>query len=66
VRPLLARQLVAADEARPVALLLGEVAHDAGVTWDTERMRLCALRVKGVPPIAVEEALWIAAETLYT
>jgi DNA/RNA-binding domain of Phe-tRNA-synthetase-like protein len=66
VRPLLARQLVAADEARPVALVLGEVAHDAGVTWDTERMKLCALRVKGVPPIALEEALWIAAETLYT
>ena len=37
-----------------------------GVTPGTERMLLCALRVKGVPPIAVEEALWIAAETLYT
>ncbi len=66
VRPLAARQLVVADEARPVAIVLGEVGHDAGVTPDTERMLLCALRVKGVPPIAVEEALWIAAETLYT
>jgi DNA/RNA-binding domain of Phe-tRNA-synthetase-like protein len=66
VRPLSARQLVVADEARPVAIVLGEVGHDAGVTPDTERMLLCALRVKGVPPIAVEEALWIAAETLYT
>jgi DNA/RNA-binding domain of Phe-tRNA-synthetase-like protein len=66
VRPLSDRQLVAADEARPVAIVLGEVAHDAGVTWDTKHMTLCALRVKGVPPIAVEEALWIAAETLYT
>ena len=66
VRPLSARQLVVADDKRPVALVLGEVAHDAGVTWDTERMTLCALRVKGVPPIAVEEALWTAAETLYT
>jgi DNA/RNA-binding domain of Phe-tRNA-synthetase-like protein len=66
VRPLLQRQLVVADEARPVALVLGEVGHDAGVTGATERMLLCALRVKGVPPIAVEEALWIAAETLYT
>ena len=66
VRPLSARQLVVADDARPVALVLGEVAHDAGVTWDTQRMTLCALRVKGVPPIAVEEALWMAAETLYT
>jgi DNA/RNA-binding domain of Phe-tRNA-synthetase-like protein len=66
VRPLRERQLVVADEARPVALVLGEVGHDAGVTRSTERMLLCALRVKGVPPIAVEEALWIAAETLYT
>jgi len=66
VRPLLERQVVVADEAHPVALVLGEVGHDAGVTSDTARMLLCALRVKGVPPIAVEEALWIAAETLYT
>jgi DNA/RNA-binding domain of Phe-tRNA-synthetase-like protein len=66
VRPLSERAVVVADEARPVALVLGEVSHDAGVTWDTERMVLCALRVKGVPPIAVEEALWSAAETLYT
>jgi DNA/RNA-binding domain of Phe-tRNA-synthetase-like protein len=66
VRPLSARQLVVADDARPVALVLGEVSHEAGVTKATERMRLCALRVRGVPPIAVEEALWIAAETIYT
>jgi hypothetical protein len=55
-----------ADEAHPVAIVLGEVGHDAGVTSGTQRMLLCALRVKGVPPIAIEEALWIAAETLYT
>jgi DNA/RNA-binding domain of Phe-tRNA-synthetase-like protein len=66
VRPLSARQLVVADDARPVAMVLGEVSHAAGVTRSTERMTLCALRVKGVPPIAVEEALWTAAETLYT
>jgi DNA/RNA-binding domain of Phe-tRNA-synthetase-like protein len=66
VRPLSERQLVVADDARPVAMVLGEVSHAAGVTGATERMTLCALRVKGVPPIAVEEALWIAAETLYT
>jgi hypothetical protein len=34
------------------------------VTSETERMTLCALRVKGVPPIAVEEALWTAAEVM--
>jgi DNA/RNA-binding domain of Phe-tRNA-synthetase-like protein len=66
VRPLSERQLVVADDARPVAMVLGEVSHAAGVTRSTERMTLCALRVKGVPPIAVEEALWMAAETLYT
>jgi DNA/RNA-binding domain of Phe-tRNA-synthetase-like protein len=64
VRPLPARQIVVADDAQPVAIVLGEVSHDAGVTPDTERMILCALRVKGVPPIAVEEALWTAAEVL--
>ena len=66
VRPLSARQLVVADGERPVALVLGEVGRDAGVTPDTERMVLCALGVKGVPRICLEEALWCAAETLYT
>jgi DNA/RNA-binding domain of Phe-tRNA-synthetase-like protein len=66
VRPLSARQLVVVDQERPVALVLGEVGHDAGVTPDTERMVLCALGVKGVPRISLEEALWCAAETLYT
>jgi DNA/RNA-binding domain of Phe-tRNA-synthetase-like protein len=66
VRPLSERQLVVADGERPVALVLGEVGHDAGVTPDTERLVLCALGVKGVPRICLEEALWCAAETLYT
>jgi DNA/RNA-binding domain of Phe-tRNA-synthetase-like protein len=66
VRPLSERQLVVADRERPVALVLGEVGHDAGVTPECERMVLCALGVKGVPRISLEEALWCAAETLYT
>jgi DNA/RNA-binding domain of Phe-tRNA-synthetase-like protein len=65
-RPLAARQLVVADDRRPVAIVLGPVSEEAGVTSDTRRMVLCALRVKGVPPIVAEEALWILAETLYT
>jgi DNA/RNA-binding domain of Phe-tRNA-synthetase-like protein len=64
VRPLSARQIVVADDARPVAIVLGEVSHEARVTPETERMVLCALRVKGVPAIAVEEALWTTAEVL--
>jgi DNA/RNA-binding domain of Phe-tRNA-synthetase-like protein len=58
------RQLVVADEARPVAVVMGEVSEAAGVTKATERMVLCALRVKGVPPLVAEEALWLAAETV--
>jgi DNA/RNA-binding domain of Phe-tRNA-synthetase-like protein len=65
-RPLSERQLVMADRERPVALVMGEAAVDTGVTPDTERMVLCALGVKGVPRISLEEALWCAAETLYT
>jgi DNA/RNA-binding domain of Phe-tRNA-synthetase-like protein len=64
VRPLSAGQIVVADGNRPVAVVLGEVADDAGVTSATERMLLCALSVKGVPRISVEEALWLAAEVL--
>ena len=63
-RALSARQLVVADERRPVALILGDVSPGAGVTPDTRRMVMCALRVKGVPPIVTEEALWILGETL--
>jgi DNA/RNA-binding domain of Phe-tRNA-synthetase-like protein len=63
-RPLSARQIVVADEDRALAVLFGEIAEDAGVTPDTRRMFLTALRVKGVPAISVEEALWTAAETL--
>jgi DNA/RNA-binding domain of Phe-tRNA-synthetase-like protein len=66
MRPLSARQLVVADAERPVAVVLGEVGQEAGVTQETERMILCALGVKGVPRISLEEALWSAAETLYT
>ena len=37
-RPLSARQLVVADAERPVAVVLGDVSQDAGVTPETERM----------------------------
>jgi DNA/RNA-binding domain of Phe-tRNA-synthetase-like protein len=63
-RPLSARQIVVADEDRPLAVLFGEVAEDAGVTPRTRAMVLAALQVKGVPQISVEEALWTAAETI--
>lgn len=63
-RPLASGQLLVADESRALAVVLGEVSEDAGVTPASRRMVLAALGVKGVPRISVEEALWTAAETL--
>ncbi|HEX2232935.1 MAG TPA: phenylalanine--tRNA ligase beta subunit-related protein [Thermoleophilaceae bacterium] len=63
-RPLASGQLIVADEEKPLAVVLGEIGQDAGVTPQTQRMVLAALAVKGVPRISVEEALWTAAETL--
>jgi DNA/RNA-binding domain of Phe-tRNA-synthetase-like protein len=63
-RPLSARQIVLADAERPLAVVLGDVAEDAGVTPKTRGMTLVALQVKGVPRISVEEALWTAGEIL--
>ena len=63
-RPLSVRQIVVADAARPVAVVLGDVADDAGVTSSCEQMILCALQVKGVPRISAEEALWLTGDVL--
>jgi DNA/RNA-binding domain of Phe-tRNA-synthetase-like protein len=56
--------LVVADEARPVSLLFGAMAAGRGVTPKTKRTVLVAIQVSGVPAIAVEEALWLAAGVL--
>jgi DNA/RNA-binding domain of Phe-tRNA-synthetase-like protein len=56
--------LVIADEERPISLLFGALAADRGVRPRTSRTLLCAIQVEGVPEIAVEEALWLAAGVL--
>jgi DNA/RNA-binding domain of Phe-tRNA-synthetase-like protein len=53
--------LVVADERRPLGLLFGATAAGRGVDPSTERILIAALQVKGVPQIAVEEALWTAS-----
>jgi len=63
-RPLSSRQIVVADEDRALSVLFGDIAEEHGVTRRTRRMVLVALRVKGVPAIAVEEALWTACDVL--
>jgi DNA/RNA-binding domain of Phe-tRNA-synthetase-like protein len=56
--------IVIADERDSVALIFGDTAAGRGVSGDTARITLCAVRVEGVPDISVEEALWTAASIL--
>jgi DNA/RNA-binding domain of Phe-tRNA-synthetase-like protein len=56
--------LIIADAERPIALLFGTTGEGYGVERDTRRIAVTAVQVKGVPQIAVEEALWMAASTL--
>ena len=56
--------LVIADEKRPVAVLFGDTAEGRGVHQETKRTLLAAVGVKGVPDIALEEALWLAASAM--
>jgi DNA/RNA-binding domain of Phe-tRNA-synthetase-like protein len=56
--------LTIADDASPVALLFGETAEGCEVTLRSRRLALVAVQVKGVPQIAVDEALWMAAATI--
>ena len=56
--------LVIADAVRPISLLFGALAAGRGVSPRSSRTLLCAIGVKGVPAIALEEALWLAAGVL--
>lgn len=56
--------LAIADERRPVGLLFGPTGEGLGVEKGSRRIAIAAIQVKGVPQIAVEEALWMAAATL--
>jgi DNA/RNA-binding domain of Phe-tRNA-synthetase-like protein len=62
--PLSSGQVVVADSERALAVLFGEVAEGCGVQRTSSRMVLAGVRVKGVPDVSVEEALWVAAETV--
>jgi DNA/RNA-binding domain of Phe-tRNA-synthetase-like protein len=56
--------LVIADEVLPLGLLFGATADGRGVSPRTKRTVLCAIGVAGVPEIAIEEAIWLAAGIL--
>ena len=56
--------LTIADEKRPVDLLFGSAGEGCEVGPASARLAIVAVQVKGVPQIAVSEALWMAATTL--
>jgi hypothetical protein len=56
--------VVVADSTRALAVLFGDTAEGCAVQWSSESMLLAAVRVKGVPEVSVEEALWVAVETV--
>jgi DNA/RNA-binding domain of Phe-tRNA-synthetase-like protein len=56
--------LTIADERGPVALLFGDTASGYDAGRESRRLTIAAVQVKGVPQIAVDEALWIATATL--
>jgi DNA/RNA-binding domain of Phe-tRNA-synthetase-like protein len=61
VSPLPEGTIVIADEQRPLAILFGKTAEGRGVQSKTKRTALVAIGVRGVPDVALEEGLWIAA-----
>lgn len=56
--------LTIADELRPVGLLFGATGEGYEVGPQSRRVAIAAVQVKGVPQIAVDEALWMAVETI--
>ncbi len=59
-----AGEVVYADEQRPLARLNGELAADCATSDATTSMIVCALAAATVSQLAIEEALWTAAEML--
>jgi DNA/RNA-binding domain of Phe-tRNA-synthetase-like protein len=62
--PLPEGTIVVADEKRPLGIIFDRTADGRGVRRGTERVVLAAIGVRGVPDIALEEALWVAGSAL--
>lgn len=63
-RPLSRGQLLVTDAERSLAVLFGDILPDAEISRGTEVALVVAGRVKGIPEVSVEEALWTAYETV--
>jgi DNA/RNA-binding domain of Phe-tRNA-synthetase-like protein len=64
VSPLPDGTIVVADERRALGILFDRTAEGRGVRRGTRRAMLVAIGVRGVPDIALEEALWVAGSAL--
>lgn len=64
VSPLPEGTIVVADESRPLGIIFDRTAEGRGVRRGTRRVLLAAIGVRGVPDIALEEALWVAGSAL--
>jgi DNA/RNA-binding domain of Phe-tRNA-synthetase-like protein len=64
VSPLPVGTIVIADEQRSLGILFDRTAEGRGVRKRTRRILLAAIGVRGVPDIALEEGLWVAASAL--
>jgi DNA/RNA-binding domain of Phe-tRNA-synthetase-like protein len=64
VTPLPEGTIVIADEERPLGVLFGRTAEGRRVRRGTKRVLVAAIGVRGVPGIALEEALWVAGSAL--
>jgi DNA/RNA-binding domain of Phe-tRNA-synthetase-like protein len=64
VSPLPEGTIVVADEKRALGILFDRTAEGRGVKRGTSRVLLAAIGVRGVPDIALEEALWVAGSAL--
>ena len=64
VSPLPTGTIVIADEKGPLEILFGKRAEGRGVTKQSKRTALVAIGVKGVPDVAMEEGLWVAASAI--
>jgi DNA/RNA-binding domain of Phe-tRNA-synthetase-like protein len=62
--PLPEGTIVVADEKRPLGILFDRTADGRGVRRGTGRVLIVAIGVRGVPDIALEEALWVAGSAL--
>jgi DNA/RNA-binding domain of Phe-tRNA-synthetase-like protein len=64
VSPLPDGTIVVADEKSPLGILFDRTAESRAVKRGTGRVLLVAIGVRGVPDIAMEEALWVARSAL--